>query len=174
MDAPWDTLPRQRSVTVVSGVRVIVPQQCQNIRNSQCPRHRYGCNEWHPEHEPRRNTFVDDLAAMVPAAELVPILYRTLSGREQVLIVSRADKARYESIVGAPADVPLRQRTRERLQQADRIDCTADAGAFVQSPRCEEHGIFLVDLVPGRPYCRLCHQRDMNVKGLANYPLPSH
>jgi len=172
-DVAWDRLPGQRSVTVVSGVRMLAPKHCQDIRNGQCPRRRYGCNQWHPDHEPRPETFVDDLAEMVPAGELLPILYRTLSGREQVLIFSKLDKARYESIVGAAADVPIHARTRERLQQADRIGCTADAGPFAQSPRCEEHGIFLVDLVPGRPYCRFCHQRDMNARGLAIYPLPN-
>ena len=152
---------------------MLVPKRCQDIRNGQCPRRRYGCNQWHPDHEPRPETFVDDLAELVPAGELVPILYLTLSGRAQVPIFSKPDKARYELIVEAPADVPLRQPPRERLGQGDRIDCTADAGRFVSAPRCPEHGNFLMDLVPGRPYCRLCHQRDMNVRGLANYPLPT-
>jgi hypothetical protein len=58
-----------------------------------------------------------------------------------------------------------------RLEHAGRIDCTADMGSFAQSLRCPEHGNFLMNLVPGRPYCRLCHQRDMNAKGLANHPL---
>jgi hypothetical protein len=141
-EVPWDRLPGQRSVTVVSGVRVLVPKRCQDIRNGQCPRRRYGCNQWHSDHEPRPERFVDDLAELVPAGELVPILYLTLSGRVQVLIFSRPDKARYELIVEAPADVPLRQPPRERLGQGDRIDCTADAGRFVSAPRCPEHGVF--------------------------------
>jgi hypothetical protein len=70
-------------------------------------------------------------------------------------------------MIGAVADVPLRQRTREQLREGSRIDCTADAGGFVQSPQCPEHGIFLIESVPGKHYCKLCHQRDMNARGLA-------
>lgn len=172
-EVPWDTLPGQRSVSVVSGVRVLVPKQCQDIRNGQCPQRRYGCTEWHPDHEPRLNTFVDDLAELVPAGELVPILYRTSSDREQVLILSKPDKARYESMIGAPADVPLRQRIREQFREGSRIDCVADAGGFVQSLRCPEHGIFLIENVPGKHYCRLCHQRHMNAKASPTTPFPS-
>jgi len=171
-EVPWDTLPGQRSVTIVSGVRVLVPKQCQDIRNGQCPKRRYGCNDWHPDHEPRRNTFADDLAELIPAGELVPMAFRTFSGRAQVLIFSEKDRALYESMVGPTANVQARQSTLDPVRERDRAECVANVGRFVQAPRCEEHGIFLVDLVPGRPYCRFCHQRDMNAKGLANYPDP--
>lgn len=130
-DMSWGELPPPRSASVVSGVRLIIPRRCRNISNSRCPRRRYGCNEWHPDHAPRQGTLVDDLALMVPAGELVPMLYSALSGREYVLIVSQIDKLRYEAMVGRSADVPLRQRER-RPQQAPRIDCVADAGALVE------------------------------------------
>ena len=171
-EVPWDTLPGQRSVTVVSGVRVLSPKPCQEMRNGQCPMRRYGCNQWHPDHEPRLNTFVDDLAALVPAGELVPIVFQTLSGRKQVLIFSAVDKERYEAMVEAPADLPLHQRTPQTPQRSGRIDCNADAGGYVETPRCAEHGNFLTEIVPGRLYCRFCHQTDMNARGLGNYRVP--
>lgn len=132
----WDTVPRARSVTVVSGTRIIVPRKCWNIPNSPCPNRRRGCNEWHPTHEPRLGTTVDDLAAMVPAGELVPILFKKLSGRgEHVFIVSRNDKARYEALVGAPADLPLRQQARS-ARAGGRRGCSADAGESAPATCC--------------------------------------
>jgi hypothetical protein len=172
-DVPWDRLPGQRSVTVVSGVRVLVPKLCQDIRNGQCPRRRYGCSAWHPDHEPRLDTFVDDLAELVPAGELVPILYLPLSGQEQVLIFSKPDKARYESIIGASADLPLRRPTRERLQQGrpDRLHrrCRrVRLGAAVPRARHLPHGPGSWSaLLPRLPSAR--HER----QGLAKYPLPA-
>lgn len=130
----WNTVPRAGSVTVVSGTRIIVPRRCQNIPNSRCPDRRRGCNRWHPTHEPRLGTTVDDLAALVPAGELVPILFRKLSGHgEHVFIVSRNDKARYESMVGQSADLPLRQKER-RPRAGSRTTCSADAGTRLCIP----------------------------------------
>jgi len=133
MDMPWDTLPGQRSVKVISGVPAIIGRRCRNMRNSVCPDRPYGCNRWHPDYEPRA-VLVDDLAELVPAGELVAMLFRTPSGREHVFIVSPNDKARYEAIAGRSADLPLRQREREALEQAERIACSADAGVVIELP----------------------------------------
>lgn len=128
-EQPWNTVPRAGSVTVVSGVRVIVPRRCRDIRNNSCPDRRRGCNKWHATHAPRLGTTVDDLAALVPAGEIVPILYKTLGGRKaHVLLVDRKDKARYEAMIGAAADLPLRRKERA-MRGGDRIGCSADAGA---------------------------------------------
>lgn len=196
-DTSWEAVPGHHSVMVVSGVRSIVGRRCRNIPNGQCPRRRYGCNEWHPDHDPRP-TLVDDLAELFPVGDLVPIQYRTFSGRELILVVTRNDKARYEAMVGRPADVPLQPR-REKPQPAERIECSADAGptsasqerhlqapptyaptTFIEpeqvepyrpTPRCVLHGTFLIELVPGKLYCPACHRREMNALGLANYPV---
>lgn len=125
----WNTVPRARSVTVVSGTRIIVPRRCRDIPNSPCPDKRLGCNRWHPTHEPRLGTTVDDLAVLVPAEALIPIQFKKLSGDgEQVLIVSRVDKAKYEAMAGRAADLPLRQTDRS-ARAGGRRDCLADAGA---------------------------------------------
>lgn len=126
-EQPWNTVPRAGSVTVVSGVRVISARRCHNIPDSPCPNRRRGCSLWHPVHEPRLGVTVDDLAALVPSGDLVPINYKTLSGRTYTLIVGRNDKERYEAVSGVSADLPLRPRER-LVRTGERTTCTADAG----------------------------------------------
>lgn len=130
-EVPWDTLPSRRSVQVVSGVPAIIGRRCRNMRNSVCPDRPYGCNRWHPDYEPRA-ILVDELAELVPAGELVTMLFRVPSGREHVFIVSPNDKSRYEAITGRSADVPLSLSKREQLEQAERIVCNSDAGKAVK------------------------------------------
>jgi hypothetical protein len=129
-DTSWDTLPRSRSVMVVSGVREIIPRRCQSIHNGGCPQRRYGCNRWHADNGPM-GVYVDDLAASVPAGKLVPVLYQPYGdqGQSWVFIVTSDDKGRFEDIAGRSGDLPLRERPRPRGDQAGRIDCTsASAG----------------------------------------------
>jgi hypothetical protein len=126
-EQPWSTIPRAGSVTVVSGVRLIIPQRCATIPHSPCPRRRHGCNRWHQTHWPRLGTTVDDLAALVPAGELVPIQYKTLTGPAYTFIVSRADKATYEALADISADLPLQQPERS-IVAGERSACEADAG----------------------------------------------
>lgn len=134
-EQPWNTVPRPGSVTVVSGVRVVTAKRCRNIPDSPCSNRRRGCNQWHPIHGPRLGVTVDDLAALVPNGELVPINYKTLSGGSYTLIVSRVDKERYEAVSGASAELPL--RSKERLvRTGDRATCAADAGALVPATCC--------------------------------------
>jgi hypothetical protein len=127
-EQPWNAVPRTRSVTVVSGVRVIRAGRCRDIPDSPCPNRRRGCNRWHPISEPRLGVTVDDLAALVPNGELVPISYKTLGGDTYTLIVSRADKATYEEVTGDSGDLPLRPKER-LVRTGSRTECSADAGA---------------------------------------------
>lgn len=123
----WSAVPGPRGVAVVSGVRVVVPRRCQDIRNGQCPNRRYGCNAWHAVHEPRLGTFVDDLAELMPAGHLVPMVYRRLNGSSYMVIVSSEDKAKYERMVGRPADLPPVPAPRERTASAAvRSICSAE------------------------------------------------
>jgi hypothetical protein len=132
MEFAWDTLPKARSVTVTS-VKRIVSRRCQEIYNGQCPERRYGCNRQHPTHEPRREVLVDDVAEWAPRGVLVPMVFRPFKGGEQVLIVASGDKSLYEAMVGHSADLAFPQQERPAVQQAERIDCTADAGAVTQA-----------------------------------------
>lgn len=122
----WDTLPRARSVTVVSGVRVIVPRRCRDIPHSMCAARRRGCSQYHPTHEPKLGVTVDDLAVLVPAGEITPIAYKTISGRRQVLLVSHDHRALYESMTGTTAELPL-PLPRQAAYAGSRIDCTTAA-----------------------------------------------
>jgi DNA-binding Lrp family transcriptional regulator len=54
-----------------------------------------------------------------------------------------------------------------RLSPGPQLPATNDAVAS----RCEQHRVPLVHLVPGRVYCPLCHQVEMNARGLGNYPI---
>jgi hypothetical protein len=121
----WSTVPGPRGVTVVSGVRIVVPRRCREIHNSQCPNRRRGCNAWHAVHEPRLGTFVDDVAAMMPAGQMVPMVYRRFNGASYTVIVSAEDKTRYEQIVGRPADLPL-PPTRSSHSDPKRSMCYAE------------------------------------------------
>src|SRR6185312_15823668 len=138
-EVDWGSTPPRGTVTVVTGVRVIVEKRCYDIPNSTCPERRYGCKVLHVIHAPRLRTFADDLAAMIPSGELVPIRYRRLSGRaHDVLIVSARDKADYETAIGQSADLPLKQKE-SRLYQVERVACEAPASVvgpeWIEPPR---------------------------------------
>jgi hypothetical protein len=91
--ASWATLPEPRTVTVVGGVREIVPRRCRDWPGSPCPQHSRGCTRWHPDHA-ALPVWADELPAYVPAGKLVPMVFRTFTGREQVFIVRPDDKER--------------------------------------------------------------------------------
>jgi hypothetical protein len=77
---------------------------------------------------------VDGLAALVPEGSLLPINYKTLTGKEYTLIVDRSDKQRYEAVSGVPGDLPL--RSKERLvRTGGRSTCVGDAGAVIVDAR---------------------------------------
>jgi hypothetical protein len=133
-EQPWNAVPRSGSVTVVSGVRIIGARRCRDTPEDRCPNSRRTgrrfCNDWHPVHEPKLGVTVDDLAALIPAGELVPISYRSRNGKVYTFIVDRVDKQRYEDVSGIPADLPM--LLKERLMRAgERTECAADAGAVV-------------------------------------------
>jgi hypothetical protein len=119
-------------VTVVDGVRQIVPRRCRDwtSQTNTCPQHSRGCSRWHPDHA-ALPVWADELPAYVPAGKLVPMVFRTFTGRGQVFIVRPDDKARYEVLAGRAADLPLVQPADRRAGQGGRVECVADAGALV-------------------------------------------
>jgi hypothetical protein len=123
----WATVPPPRTVTVVAGVRQLLRRRCRDWPNGPCPQHSRGCAQWHPDHA-ALPVWADELPAYVPAGKLVPMVFHTFSGREQVLIVTPDDKRRYEVMVGHAADLPLTPGTPRRAGQGERIECAADAG----------------------------------------------
>lgn len=125
----WDTVPRARSVTVVSGVRTVEVRRCRDLLRNTCP-NRPRCNQWHAELDPRRGTTVDDLAELIPAGKLVPINFKTLNGKHQIHLVSHIDKQRYESVARTSADLPALPKQR-LVRAGERSECAADAGVVV-------------------------------------------
>jgi hypothetical protein len=75
--------------------------------------------------------WADELPAYVPAGKLVPMMFRTFTGREQVFIVRPDDKDRYEVMTGRSADLPLTLRAGGRVGQGERVECAVDAGGLV-------------------------------------------
>jgi hypothetical protein len=132
-DQPWLSVPPPRSVTVVSGVRQVVERRCRTWTGpaNPCPEHSRGCTRWHPDHE-ALPLWADELPAYVPAAKLVPMVFRTFSGRQQVFIVRPDDKERYEVMVGHTADLPPVLPADGRVGQGDRVECAANAGGLAR------------------------------------------
>jgi hypothetical protein len=75
--------------------------------------------------------WADELPAYVPAGKLVPMVFRTFTGREQVFIVRPEDKERYEVMAGHAADLPPTPRAAGRAGQGERVECAADAGRIL-------------------------------------------
>lgn len=128
-DVSWDDVPRRGTVTVVSGLREIAAKRCRDFIDDRCPRRRSGCNEWHPDHTPRLGVKVDDLAALMPAGNIVPMQFQTLGGTRFVFIVTPKDRALYESITHLSGALPLRERP-PSPRDAARIDCGARDAAL--------------------------------------------
>jgi hypothetical protein len=151
-DIPWNTVPHRRSVSV-AGVRHIVERNCRTWPGSPCPRHSRGCSAWHPDHVPQRGVFADDLVELVPIGQMVPMEFKTFSGRKLALIVFAESKARYEAMVGHSADltlVPGSPRPAGARQQTQ-IDCTSgNAGPLIARTRHEPNNQGLLALTPAQ------------------------
>lgn len=74
---PWSSLPPRRSATV-RGPSRFVALACTASNFGTCPtsskkRPKRPCGKCHPKREPWSGLTVDDLAALVPAAQIVPM-----------------------------------------------------------------------------------------------------
>lgn len=104
-DPTWDSLPPRRAVTA-AGLRVIHPAKCEPVNFSQCPYGRNWCGKYHPRAEPWRHKAVDDVAAMVPAGEMVPLRFHGVKllnnrrHRDAIFLVSPTDLELYEELTG--------------------------------------------------------------------------
>lgn len=100
-ELPDGVAPRG-SWTVVDGPKSLEPQRCHPVNFDRCPATGRGvyCSEFHPTFAPITGLCVDDVAERAPAGDLVPLY----TGRRRgVLIVSAADKQRYDELVGDQA-----------------------------------------------------------------------
>lgn len=146
---------------MVSGTGKISAKRCGP--GDQCPNRRSGyCGGFHPVRSPLHKLYVDDIAAQVPAGELVPMRYR-LQGKEKgdaIYLVTPKDKALYEELTGRPSELvfhPAAERTPRRPDNR-RIDCAGDAGSVVaQQNELPDRSDAPPDgEIPAE--CRQCHQ----------------
>ena len=101
---PWSSLPARHSATALGPSRFIA-HPCTASSFGTCPtgtgkRPRRPCGEFHPKREPWRGLTVDDVAAMIPAEEIVPM--RDLRGA--VHLVAPANLALFQDITGLSGD----------------------------------------------------------------------
>ena len=93
----WDFLPRRNTVTAI-GVRTIEKWKCTpGGRWPNCPRTgKNWCGQYHPGTELQRGLTVDDVAALVATAQLIPLRYFTGA----VYLVDEVSYARYGELGG--------------------------------------------------------------------------
>lgn len=103
-DHTWDTLPPRRAVAA-AGLRVLRVAKCAPENFGRCPYGRNWCGKYHPRPEPWGGLAVDDVAARLPAGEIVRLRFWGVTAlgsrsRESVFLVTPADFQRYEETTG--------------------------------------------------------------------------
>jgi hypothetical protein len=104
-DFQWKTLPPRRAVAA-AGLRVLRTLKCAPANFGRCPYGRNWCGRYHPRAAPWGGLAVDDVAAKVPAGEIVSLRFwgiTMLAGsrrRDAVFLVSPGDFDRYEELTG--------------------------------------------------------------------------
>jgi hypothetical protein len=151
---PWDeTTPPRRAATATTGVRTVRAERCEVGARVRCPNpppKRRTCGQWHPIHLPYTGLTVDEVAAMAPVGDLVPMRFRGAD----VILVSPRSVALYCDLTGTTTPEPIfhpRAETRDR-EGGTRAECRADVpvvafdhcgrcGARVDSPRSRQLGL---------------------------------
>ncbi|WP_104481365.1 hypothetical protein V5P93_003717 [Actinokineospora auranticolor] len=94
----WDDLPSRRSATA-TGLRTITAARCAYDDFGRCPEsHRGPCGRYHPKPVPLRGLTIDDVAAMVPAGELEPLVEQ----HGYVYLVPPRSRRVFEELTGEP------------------------------------------------------------------------
>jgi hypothetical protein len=137
---PWGVLPPMGSARVTSGMATIEAAKCSYTYFPKCPQSGgRPCGQFHPhrgvrsEDQGGTGLAVDDLAAQVPAGEIIPMRFR---GKE-VLLVSRASLTLYEELTGRPAELVFHPAAEERLRSpgiAGRIECDHPQVVQIERP----------------------------------------
>lgn len=148
---PWDALPERRSLTA-TGLRQVRAVRCVPGAFERCPKtKRNACGEWHPKVEPARGLTVDDVAAMVPDGQLVPLHYY---GR-WVYLVDPRSLATYEDITGAPHEFRFHEKAHpDRPREQESTECPNPRHDLEPFPRAESwHQMPLPEAGPSKPSC---------------------
>lgn len=128
-DDVWATIPPRRAVAA-AGLRVLRASKCTPANFSRCPYGRNWCGRFHPRPLPWGGLAVDDVAARLPAGEIVPLRFWgvTMPGsqrRDAVFLVSSADFRQYEEITGWSGSVSFEPEIEDRppRQPAGPAEC---------------------------------------------------
>lgn len=122
-DFGWKTLPPRRAVAA-AGIGVLRTLKCTPANFGRCPYGRNWCGRYHPRPAPWGGLAVDDVAAKLPAGEMVPLRFwgvTMLAGRRRrdaVFLVSPGDFDRYEEVTGWSGAVSFDPREEGRAPRA--------------------------------------------------------
>ncbi|MFI0470179.1 hypothetical protein ACH347_39445 [Saccharopolyspora sp. 5N102] len=96
----WGELPPRRAATAL-GLTKFSPLKCTAGAFNTCPDgYKRPCGRWHPKREPWRGLTVDDVAAMAPAEQIVPM--RESSGH--VRLIPPESLVLYRELTGLAGD----------------------------------------------------------------------
>jgi len=142
----WATMPPRRAVTA-AGLRVLRTVKCSVGNIDRCPYGRNWCGRHHPRPEPWGGLTVDDVAAKMPAGEIVPLRFWgvTMLGsrrRDAVFLVSTRDFAQYEEMTGWSGSVSYLPGDEDRPPRT--LNGAAEC-RNVQPPAQRETGIGGID-----------------------------
>jgi hypothetical protein len=153
----WDVVPRRRTA-LATGLRSITAVRCSFENFHRCPESgRRRCGKYHPTDGPWLGLLIDDVAARVPAGEIVPMRFRRNSRTNDVFLVSPGSLALYEDMTGREAGFPLGATGDVAIRQsrpAGEVEChndQPDGPAAVKCFRCGENAVG-----PGGVLCPLC------------------
>lgn len=155
---PWNVVPPRRAATA-TGLRIIKPARCTIETFPRCPSTgRRVCGNQHPVDEPWRRMLIDDVAARVPAGEIVAMTFRRTSKASDVLLVSPESLALYEDMTGKKARLSLggTQGMMRATRPAGEIECRnnqPEDPAAVRCYKCRENAAG-----PGGILCPSCVQ----------------
>ncbi|MFE0023816.1 hypothetical protein [Amycolatopsis sp. NPDC059021] len=135
-DLPWSSLPPRRAAPAL-GPRRMIPTRCTISDYNTCPtagrpttgrtkrrRSKGACGRLHPKPEPWPGLTVDDVAAMLPAGELVAM--RDLLG--DVRLISPADLELFQDMTELSGEYRPGTATRLRGRPAPRTTECANTG----------------------------------------------
>ena len=155
-DHDWATLPARRAVAA-AGLRVLRTVKCAVGNIDRCPYERNWCGRHHPR-PARGGLAVDDVAAKLPAGDIVPLRFWgvTMPGprrrRDAIFLVSPADFDLYEDLTGWSGSVLYRPQDENRPPRAlaGAAECRSDQPAMQRAK-----GIWSIDPVT-RMWCDVC------------------
>ena len=172
---PWSSTPPRRSATAL-GPSKFVAKRCTVLNFGSCPassrkRPKRPCGRHHPQREPWRGLTVDDVAAMIPAEEIVPM--RDMHG--DVHLVAPENLKLFREISGLGGEyIPGSSRTRGSSARASFI-CLNPAHESVTAlpeKHCSKCGS--APAGPGGILCAVCREIIQNRPTSFYYRMPSN